>query len=225
MRDPSLEVSIGGRQSQLQTGTYKRKLKDTGPLYSTHNCVGTSLRGGADQENTRCHFKYSFFSRSSIFKLQDVLTRGLGCRNVCLSLLAEVYSPDPSIRESSVNLTYYRPPSAKEAPYYWNSEFDAASWVKVGRSSDVFPNVVYEAIGEEKSWSEAETTVLTEAFWPENVRLPHIPPRIENLPEPRAPRADSQRSIHSLVMLLETISSQSFDWRNLFQCGTRLKFK
>lgn len=78
--------------------------------------------------------------------------------------------------DSSVHLSYFRPTAAKSAPLYWYNEFRLhLPWVRIDRDSPLIPEILYNSIPQEAVWSPAETTVLTEAFWPENVRR-CIPP-------------------------------------------------
>lgn len=125
--------------------------------YSSHICTGNE-KTDPGQDLVRCHF-----------------------RNVCLSLEEEVGTDydfnrfdkhNRMRKKSSVTLKYYRPAVARKAPLYWMSDFPlekGASWVKIGRDSSLTPDIIYHSIPPETMWSPTKTTVLTEAFWPENV--------------------------------------------------------
>ncbi|KAK4704817.1 hypothetical protein P7C70_g1388, partial [Phenoliferia sp. Uapishka_3] len=114
-----------------------------GDLYSGHNCVGRDPGGDA----TRCRF-----------------------RNVCLELKERLptYTTNPPTAQS-VKLSYFRPIEARAAPLYWWGWWNAkTSWARIGADSPLIPEIRLEPIPQDALWSPAETTVLTESWWPEN---------------------------------------------------------
>ncbi|GJN94338.1 hypothetical protein Rhopal_007412-T1 [Rhodotorula paludigena] len=94
--------------------------------------------------------------------------------NVCLELdnilrAPQEYPQHNNFRRSSVSLTYFRPPAARDTPHYWNDEHRwIEPWVRIARDSYLTPEIVYAPMPENSRWSDAETAVLQEAFWPEN---------------------------------------------------------
>lgn len=145
--------------------------KGLGTVYSTHNCVGPS-REGPELDGNRCHFQSVPLLRSSylVSGPHTFFTR----RNVCLELdnilrAPQEYPQHNNFQRSSVSLTYFRPPAARDTPHYWNDEHRwIEPWARIGRDSYLTPEVVYAPIPENSRWSDAETAVLQEAFWPEN---------------------------------------------------------
>ncbi|GJN94333.1 hypothetical protein Rhopal_007407-T1 [Rhodotorula paludigena] len=96
-------------------------------------------------------------------------------RNVCLKLNVPFPAepqryPKPGTHlPSSVSLQYYRPSAARGSPLTWNDNaHEDRPWVRVARDSYATPEVRYEALPDGAWWSDAETGVLQEAFWPEN---------------------------------------------------------
>lgn len=76
------------------------------------------------------------------------------------------------IQKSSVSLFYYRPIQAKQSPIFWYDEFpQEGPWVRIDRDSSLTPTMIYSPLSQEPEityWSPAQTSVLTESFWPEN---------------------------------------------------------
>lgn len=137
-----------------------------GHRYSTHNCMGgQDISTLTFDEQTRCHFK-----------------------NICLQLLplwsekqlTEMNETERKVA-TTVRLDYYRAVGS-EVPIQWNDEFPldqldvfsteeeraARSWTRLGRDSAVIPVVHRGPIPEGERWAEADITILSEAFWPEN---------------------------------------------------------
>ncbi|KAI5477587.1 glycosyltransferase family 61 protein [Pseudohyphozyma bogoriensis] len=93
-------------------------------------------------------------------------------KNVCIRLLEPLdpYATYPTMNPpSSVEMIYYRPSSAREAPVFWyDGHSNDMPWVRIDRDSGLTPSFKFNELPQDAWWAPAETTVLTEAFWPEN---------------------------------------------------------
>ncbi|KAM0790426.1 hypothetical protein ACM66B_003307 [Microbotryomycetes sp. NB124-2] len=117
--------------------------------YSSVDCHGT--QGVANLVGTKCRF-----------------------RNVCLELLdlplgGGVLDANVSNHPEYVRLTFYRPDWLKDAPLYWYKGYAKdGPWLSVDWAGTVKPTIVGGTVPANSLWSPAETTILTEAWWPEN---------------------------------------------------------
>ncbi|POY75518.1 hypothetical protein BMF94_1420 [Rhodotorula taiwanensis] len=119
-------------------------------LYSGNNCIGKA-HFGPELDATRCH-----------------------SQNVCIELQKPVrpqqwdYAKDWK-PEQSVNMTYYRPATARDTPHYSDRKHEITKpWVRLHTDNYLIPHVVYEPLPADSVWSPAEHAILQESFWPEN---------------------------------------------------------
>ncbi|POY75532.1 hypothetical protein BMF94_1435 [Rhodotorula taiwanensis] len=119
-------------------------------VYSSNNCIGKA-HFGPELDATRCHFQ-----------------------NVCIELQKPVrpqqwdYAKDWK-PEQSVNMTYYRPATARDTPHYSDRKHEITKpWVRLHTDNYLIPHVVYEPLPADSVWSPAEHAILQESFWPEN---------------------------------------------------------
>ncbi|KAK4049306.1 hypothetical protein OIV83_004243 [Microbotryomycetes sp. JL201] len=123
--------------------------KGTGNVYSSVDCHGTE--GTANPLETKCRF-----------------------RNVCLELLdlpehRAMLDADVKNNPEYVRLSYYRPDWLAEAPLYWFKGYAKdGPWSRVDWAGTLKPTLVSGTVPPDSLWSPAETTILTEAWWPEN---------------------------------------------------------
>ncbi|KAK4047101.1 hypothetical protein OIO90_006303 [Microbotryomycetes sp. JL221] len=136
-------------QPKPQLIAQQRQDLQPNPLYSSVDCHGTE--GVSNPVDNKCRF-----------------------RNVCLELLPlpqnrAMLDADKDNAPEYAKLYYYRPSWLKQAPLYWFKGYaHKEPWSRIDWAGTLKPTIMDDFVPVDSWWSTAPTTILTEAWWPEN---------------------------------------------------------